>query len=144
MRHDWPWALLARIAPRWAARHRAAPRDVLVVDDDHDMVEVMSAVLDGDGYPCRGANNGQHALDLIAERLPALVLLDMQMPVMNGWECARRLRADHGRTVPIVVVTSARHVVEWGDQVDADGVLGKPFSIDQLIRVVARYVQPTR
>jgi chemosensory pili system protein ChpA (sensor histidine kinase/response regulator) len=144
MRRDWPWALIARVAPRWAAGHRAARRDVLVVDDNRDMVDVISAVLDGDGYPCRVALNGQHALEQIAEAMPALVLLDMQMPVMNGWECARRLRADHGHDLPIVVVTSIKHAVHWADQVDADGVLGKPFSIDQLIRVVARYVRPAR
>ena len=135
-------ALLHRIAPRWAARleHDGAPHDVLIVDDDRDMIDVMTAVLRGDGYPCRRAPNGQRALELVAAAMPALVLLDMQMPVMNGWECARKLRASHGRALPIVIVTPARYAIVWREQVDADGVLRKPFSLDQLLRIVGRFV----
>lgn len=113
--------------------------DVLIVDDDSDMLDALKAILGSNGYECRGATNGQHALELIANAKPALVLLDMQMPVMNGWECARKLRKSYGRGLPIVVVTAAKHAATRRDEADADGVLPKPFAIEQLLRVVGRY-----
>jgi CheY-like chemotaxis protein len=113
--------------------------DVLIVDDDSDMLDAVRAVLGRNGYECREATNGQQALELIADAKPALVLLDMQMPVMNGWECARKLRKSYGRGLPIVVVTAARHSATRRDEADADGVLPKPFAIEQLLRVVGRY-----
>ncbi len=127
---------------------RAAPYgeshgpDVLIVEDDRDMLDVIEATLDGDGYRCRSATNGQRALEMVALAKPGLVLLDMQMPVMNGWECARRLHATYGHAVPIVIMTGAKHAATRRDEVDADGMLTKPFAIDQLLRIVARYVAP--
>ncbi len=114
--------------------------DVLVVDDDLDMVEVMELVLRDAGYPTRTALNGKQALDAVAQAMPALIVLDMLMPVMNGWEFARAFRARYGREVPIVVATAAEHVHSRGDAIDAAGVLPKPFEVSDLLRLVARYV----
>jgi DNA-binding response OmpR family regulator len=114
--------------------------DVLVVDDDPDMVELMLIVLEQAGYAARSARNGREALSAAAERTPALVLLDMLMPVMNGWECAYELRARYGSELKIVVVTAAEHPRARADEVGADDVLPKPFDMSNLLRVVARYV----
>ena len=77
---------------------------MLVVDDDPDMAEAMVLVLDAAGYAARSAQNGKQALEEVAAQMPALILLDMLMPVMNGWQFARELhaalrhtRADRGR-----------------------------------------------
>lgn len=113
--------------------------DVLVVDDDLDMVEVMELILHDAGYPTRTALNGKQALDAVAQAMPALILLDMLMPVMNGWEFARDFRARYGREVPIVVATAAEHVHSRGDAIDADDVLPKPFEVSDLLRVVSRH-----
>lgn len=115
-------------------------RDVLVVDDNPDMVEVMMLVLHEAGYPARSACNGVEALEAVRARPPALVLLDMRMPVMDGWECARRLRQRYGRSIPIVVVTAAEHARARGAEIDADDTLPKPFDLDELLRIVARHV----
>jgi CheY-like chemotaxis protein len=117
-----------------------APRDVLVVDDDPDMVDAMLLVLRGAGYASRSAGNGRQALEAVAARMPALVLLDMLMPVMDGWQCARELRARYGRGVPIVVVTAAEHARARSEEIGADAALSKPFDVDDLLRVVARCV----
>lgn len=118
----------------------AAP-DVLVVDDDPDMVTIMRIMLDDSGYQVRCARNGKEALESVAEKMPAVVLLDMLMPVMDGWQCARELRARYGREVPIVVVTAAEHAGARADQMGgADDVLAKPFEMAELLRIVARYV----
>ena len=83
--------------------------DVLVVDDDPDLREIVRMMLDCSGYQVRCAGNGKEAIEAVANRMPAVVLLDMLMPVMDGWQCARELRARYGRSVPIVVVTAAEH-----------------------------------
>ena len=115
-------------------------RDVLVVDDDPDMVEAILMVLEQGHYPTRCAENGQQALTEVEKRMPALILLDMLMPVMDGWQFAKELRARYDHKVPIVVVTAAEHVKTRGDEVGADDVLSKPFNISSLLRVVERYL----
>ena len=112
------------------------PMDVLIVDDDEDMAEVIGAVLDSEGYSHRYAANGRQALDAVAAVRPALVLLDMMMPVMNGWDCARALRATYGRALPIVVMTAAEHAETRRTDADADDVLSKPIDLRELLRVV--------
>jgi CheY-like chemotaxis protein len=116
--------------------------DVLVVDDDVDMLEVIELVLREAGYPTRTALNGRQALDAVARSMPALIVLDMLMPVMNGWQFAREFRARYGRDVPIVVATAAEHVNSRGDAIDASDVLPKPFEVSDLLRLVARHVAP--
>ena len=115
--------------------------DVLVVDDDLDMVEVMELVLKDAGYPTRTALNGQQALDAVAQAMPALILLDMLMPVMNGWQFAQAFRSRYGRAVPIVVATAAEHIERRRNGLDVTDVLPKPFEISDLLRLVARHVR---
>jgi len=112
--------------------------DVLIVDDDPDMTETIAMVLEIDGYACRIAMNGREALVAAEAKRPGLVLLDMVMPVMNGWECARVLRERYGREIRIVAVTAAEHANARARQADADAVLSKPFDVDALRATVAR------
>src|SRR5262249_846275 len=114
--------------------------DVLVVDDDPDMVEVMLLVLKGAGYAARSAQNGRDALVAAEAQKPGLVLLDMLMPVMDGWSCARELRARYGASLPIVVVTAAEHAGARAAQIGADGVLPKPFEVHDLLEFTQRYL----
>jgi CheY-like chemotaxis protein len=118
----------------------STPKDVLVVDDDADMVDAMRFALHGAGYATRCAANGRQALEAVATQIPALILLDMIMPVMDGWQCARELRARYGSAVPIVVVTAAEHARARGEAIGADDVLTKPFEVDDLLRIVAHRV----
>ena len=115
-------------------------RDVLVVDDDPDMVDAIAMVLEQGHYPSRCAENGKQALVEVERQRPALILLDMLMPVMDGWQFARELRARYGHAVPIVVVTAAEHVKTRGDEIGADQVLSKPFNVSSLLRIVDRYL----
>ena len=117
------------------------PTDVLFVDDNADLRVSVHMMLDLAGYEVRCVENGKKALDAVAEKMPAVVLLDMLMPVMNGWECATELRSRYGLDVPIVVVTAAEHARARAAQIGgvAD-VLQKPFNMDDLLRVVARFI----
>lgn len=117
------------------------PGDVLVVEDDRDLLEVTELILRDAGYEVRGVSNGALALEAAAQRLPQLVLLDMLMPVMDGWMCARLLRQHYGHAVMIVVMTAADHAGKRALEVDADGLLPKPFGLDQLLATVQHYVR---
>ncbi|HSN14396.1 MAG TPA: response regulator [Anaeromyxobacteraceae bacterium] len=110
---------------------------VLVVEDDVDLASLMALVLSDAGYRVRTAPEGGAALQRVAEEMPGLILLDMRMPGMNGWEFARQFRARHGRAAPIVVVTAAENARARAAEVEAEGWLAKPFEIDEVLRMVA-------
>ncbi len=115
-------------------------QSILVVEDDLDLLGLVELLLQDAGYRVRTASNGLLALERAAEELPALVLLDMRMPIMNGWEFAREFRARHGRACPIVVVTAAENAQLRAREIEAEGWLAKPFDIDDVLRMVSRFV----
>jgi CheY-like chemotaxis protein len=114
---------------------------VLVVDDDTSILDTVSAILTGEGYDVVSAISGQEALEAVARKQPAVILLDMRMPVMDGWAVARALHAQ-GIDVPIVVMTAAESAKRWADEVGAEGFLSKPFGLDELLAVVERFRGP--
>ncbi len=117
---------------------------ILVVEDDPDLLGLVEMLLQDTGYRVRTAGHGLQALERVAEEMPGLILLDMRMPVMNGWEFAREFRARHGRACPIVVVTAAENAQLRAREVEADAWLAKPFDLDDVLRMVARFVpQPS-
>jgi len=116
--------------------------DILIVDDDADMTEVIELILQEAGYRTRTAANGRDALEAVETAMPSLILLDMLMPVMNGWQFAREFRGRHGHAVPIVVASAAEHVHARGEEVAANDVLPKPFDVSDLMGVVGRHVPP--
>src|SRR5713101_2846824 len=116
---------------------RAGTR-VLVVDDDVSILDTVSAILSAEGYEVAAASGGEEALSLLREWHPTLVLLDMRMPVMDGWAVARSMR-ESGSKVPIVVMTAAENATRWADEIGASGQLPKPFALDELLRVVEEH-----
>ncbi len=111
---------------------------ILVVDDDPDLNATICLVLQMSGFETRSASNGREALESVEKYRPNLVVLDMLMPVMDGWEFARELRNRHGFEVPVIVVTAAEHAKVRADQVKAEGFLSKPFIIDDLVGLAQR------
>src|SRR5687768_13045555 len=111
---------------------------VLVVDDDTSILDTVSSILTGEGYNVVSAATGEEALAAVARKQPALILLDMRMPVMDGWAVARALR-EQGVQVPIVVMTAAESAKRWADEVGAEGYLAKPFGLDDLLAIVERF-----
>jgi CheY-like chemotaxis protein len=114
-------------------------KTVLLVEDDADLVALVSLVLQEDGYRVKIACNGREALAKLGHDLPDLILLDMKMPVMNGPEFARELEVRYGRQAPIVVLTAAADAHRRAAEVGADAWLGKPFDPDALLSTVRRY-----
>jgi CheY-like chemotaxis protein len=109
---------------------------ILVVDDDPDMQDVMVLTLEAGDYQVCRASNGQEALERVAECAPDLILLDMRMPVMDGWTFAEELRRRYGHRTPIVVCTAAEDAQRRAREVEAVGCLSKPFELDELLRLV--------
>jgi DNA-binding response OmpR family regulator len=122
----------------------SSDRAILVVEDDPDLLALLAMILAEDGRRVRTARDGAAALDRASEELPGLVLLDMRMPGMNGWEFAREFRARWGRPCPIVVVTAAENARRWAEEIGADAWLAKPFDIDDVLALVERFLGPVR
>ncbi len=113
---------------------------VLVVEDDPSLRELLAIMLEAEGLEVDTAANGKEALERIDSRSPALILLDMSMPVMDGWQFCRELDRRTGPRPRIVVVTAATDPAKRADEVHADGWLAKPFDRDRLLSLVHRIV----
>lgn len=114
---------------------------MLVVEDDQDLSALLDLVLSDAGYDVRVAGDGRAALRRLEEQMPGVILLDMRMPVMNGWEFAREFRARHGRACPVVVITAAENARLRAEEIGADGWLAKPFDLDAVLDMVERQLR---
>jgi len=111
---------------------------VLVVDDDPDILDAICDILEGEGYRVARARHGVEALERVDAEPPAIILLDLMMPVMDGLAFAQALRERPGKEgIPIVVI-SADGNPQRAASVDAAGYLAKPFDIDALLSQVAQ------
>lgn len=113
-------------------------KNILVVEDNIDIQESLKATLENEGYSVFTADNGKEAIDQLAKiPTPCLILLDLMMPVMNGWEFVEEINKDLMlSSIPIVVVTAI------GDQKNTpqtDGYIPKPINFDALIGTVCKH-----
>ena len=114
-------------------------RHVLVVDDDPGIRDMVCAALVLEQCQVDAARDGREAVAKIVASLPGVVLLDINMPVLDGPGVARELH-ERGIAVPIVVMTAARDAARWVAEIGADDVLAKPFDLDDLFNTVKRFV----
>jgi DNA-binding response OmpR family regulator len=109
---------------------------VLIVEDEQDVASLVADVLGLEGFESRVAS-GETALDDALSFRPDVVLLDLMMPVVDGFEVARRLGSNSTtQTIPIVVMTAMHDPVSRATEVGTKHYLAKPFDIGQLIRTV--------
>lgn len=115
---------------------------ILVVDDDDDFRSYLAEDLESLGYRVLQAANGRQALEQLEEELPTLVLLDLKMPVMNGWSVLQALaQIPQARSVPVLVISS--YGFEWeAELVGAAGHLPKQVDAETLRAKVASLVGP--
>ncbi|MCP4428172.1 MAG: response regulator transcription factor [Chloroflexi bacterium] len=109
-------------------------KDILVVDDEASVVEVVSLYLRREGFNVRSARDGRSALQAIKTQLPALVVLDLMLPEVDGLEILRQLRADPAQDVPVIMLTARSQEVDriYGLELGADDYVTKPFSPAEL------------
>jgi CheY-like chemotaxis protein len=117
-------------------------RHVLVVDDDADVRDTITAVLKDDGFSVAFAQNGAEALKRIAENRPRLVILDLQRPGMSGWDVLTQLR-DAQVDVPVVFMSAGYRAKTEAERHQAAGYLTKPFDIQDVIDVAERFTDRT-
>ena len=113
---------------------------VLVVDDDAEIADTMAEILEFEGYSVAVARDGVHALERIPECEPDVILLDLMMPRMTGFEVIERLRKER-KTTPVVVV-SANQGYEASD-LKVAGKVRKPFGLAQLLDAVTAALHQT-
>jgi CheY-like chemotaxis protein len=113
-------------------------RQVLVVDDDPDIRSVIELALSDEGYAVTMATNVQEALDRLTDWRPDVILLDLAMPIMDGWAFLAARQADHGLAAIPVIVMSAHFRQRGGDALrSAAAVLAKPFELDLMLSLIA-------
>jgi CheY-like chemotaxis protein len=113
---------------------------VLIVEDNADLLETVGQVLEKDGFEVELAENGREALNILKRRRPFLIILDLMMPVMNGWEFLQLFQANRMMSdIPVIVCSAAK------DQ-NVTGVefMRKPLDLDQLVRVVHGYFDTSK
>jgi CheY-like chemotaxis protein len=118
----------------------AAPHPILVVDDDTDVREALGEVLADEGFVTRLFDNGRAALDFLhGGGDPSLILLDIMMPEMNGWQFREeQMKDERLREIPVVVITASRVAPE---KMRAQEVLFKPVALGELVDTVHRIVR---
>ena len=119
------------------APHRPRERLVLIVDDDPDILQTLALCLTSEGYTVLMASNGQEALDLVRQQKPACILLDLMMPVMDGWQFVHELDQRGLRKAPLLILSADRAVQGHASKLHADAYLAKPFDLDELLGKVS-------
>src|SRR4051794_27638034 len=109
---------------------------ILVVDDDPQVRQWVHDVLESEGLEVATAADGRQALDLVASRAPALVVLDVTLPGPDGANAGQKLREALGSQVPILLITADGRAAEKAAQIQAYAYLRKPFTLDDLLAAV--------
>jgi two-component system cell cycle response regulator DivK len=120
------------------------PDSILIADDYDDNRELLRLMLEGEGYHIREARNGHEALDAAREEAPAVALIDLSMPSLDGWGLLREMRADERtRAVPCVAVTAFAANQDRLRALEAgfDAYISKPFRAKELIELVNSFAR---
>ncbi|AUX22379.1 chemotaxis protein CheY [Sorangium cellulosum] len=112
-------------------------KQILIVDDDQEIREMLEITLAEEGYDVISAGDGEAALALLKRNRPHLILLDMRMPVMDGWGFARAYASCPGPRAPILVMTAAVDAGTWAREVGACASVAKPFDLNRLLDSIA-------
>ena len=117
------------------------PKDnepILIVEDDLGLCQVIQWTLEDAGLLVQTVGDGREALDWLGKHRPALIVLDVGLPIIGGDGVAAGARAIHGDAVPILIITADGHAREKARRIGAFDYLHKPFDIDDLVAVVER------
>jgi DNA-binding response OmpR family regulator len=111
-------------------------KKILVIDDEFEIVELTKMILEKEGFAVIGADSGMNALTQLQDLRPDLILLDVNMPEMDGWEVLKVLKADDATArIPVILFTIKSEVRDkvHGIQGGAYDYITKPFSYDELV-----------
>ena len=117
---------------------------VLVAEDDPSIRELLLETLRGEGIAAVAAGDGDEAIRLALEKRPALVLLDLGLPLLHGSLVAAKIREAYGDAVPLVVITAAARTSDTARSVLGATHIAKPFDVEDLLRAVRLALDPPR
>ena len=119
---------------------------ILIVEDEASSLILIGELLQASGYLALQTNDGEKAIDLARRRKPDLILMDIQLPVMDGLEATRILKDDAAtRNIPIIALTAYAMPADEEKirQAGCDGYISKPIDIPKFLRMVGEYVPTT-
>jgi DNA-binding response OmpR family regulator len=120
----------------------ASPKQIVYIEDEPGMIDLVRLILSRKGYVVKGADGGRTGLDMIRSSPPDLVLLDLMMPDMDGWEVYQQIKAsDETRSIPVIVITAKAQNIDkvLGIHIaKVDDYISKPFNPQQLIDSVEK------
>ncbi|MDD3804239.1 MAG: response regulator [bacterium] len=114
-------------------------KKILIIDDDEDIISLIKIILENENYAVIGASSGEEGIKTAIKQKPELILLDIMMPVMDGWEILKMLRTEEStRKIPVAMLTCKTDVKDklTGLQEGAIDYITKPFSPEELIERV--------
>ena len=120
-----------------------AKQKILIVEDEESLLKLESILLTSKGYDVRGVSNGQQALDAIDEEHPDLVLLDIMLPEIDGFEVCQRIKDNpETKDIPVIMLTAkkSREDMARGEKVGADWYITKPFKSAMVIETIQRFL----
>lgn len=117
--------------------------DILIVDDDQPIRNLVRQIVQRLGYPSRDAANGEEAIAQLENQLPDLLVLDLMMPKVSGWEVLEWLQErDHLPSLPVVVLTAVGSSKMKGlDDFDIQAVIAKPFEVSELMNELRQILE---
>jgi DNA-binding response OmpR family regulator len=114
-----------------------SPKQVVYIEDEQEMIDLVRLILSRKGFEVVGANSGRDGLDLVRSLHPDLVLLDLMMPDMDGWDVYQQMKADETtRNIPVIVITAKAQSIDkvLGLHIaKVDDYISKPFSPQELM-----------
>ena len=123
----------------------ATVKSILCIEDEAEMIDLMRLILGRKGYDVKGAASGLEGLKMIREQQPDLILLDLMMPEMDGWEVYQQIKADEKtKSIPVIVVTAKAQSIDrvLGLHIaKVDDYIAKPFSPQELMTSVEKVLK---
>lgn len=118
------------------------PRSIVYIEDDQEMIDLVSMILSRRGFEVKGVQGGQAGLDYIKVNKPDLILLDLMMPDVDGWDIFQQIKLDEEiRQTPVIIITAKAQAIDrvLGLQIaKANDYICKPFRPNQLLESVDR------
>lgn len=121
-------------------------KSILCIEDEAEMIDLMRLILSRKGYNVRGASGGAEGLQMIRDEKPDLILLDLMMPDMDGWEVYQQIKAEESsKDIPVIIVTAKAqnidrvlglHIAKVNDYI------AKPFTPQELLHSIEKILKP--
>lgn len=120
-------------------------RSIVYIEDDPEMIDLVSLIVNKRGFHVKGAHGGRYGLDIVKKERPTLILLDLMMPDMDGWDVYQQLKSEEEtRDIPVIIITAKAQSIDrvLGLHIaKVDDYISKPFRPQELLDSIERVLQ---